>query len=247
MREIRQTVRTLRSCLWAFTMAGLAAFCLLSTSAPSLARPPAQPNGPVVPSRGNTRSATGLAFAVIPWTAYAAVAAVIFGGAALFTFVTLRREAKARCELMGLDEINLLAEHAAALALLYERYRQRFRALRPLWEALAADEQKHSRWIGEFAERIRRGEGSLRRELFPYGRVSNALDQVQQLTRDAARPDLVEATALRNVLLHERERAEWRLPDLFAISSGKFGTVLELLDSEAQAHQRVISGAIERG
>lgn len=247
IQVLRSTVRTARSGLWVFVAAGLSVFCLLSSSAPSLARPPAQPNGPVALPQGATKSASGLAFAVVPWRAYAAAAAVIFGGTALYALAVLRRESKEKRELMGQLEIELLAEHAAALAVLYGRYCQRFRALHPLWEALAADEQKHSRWIGEFAGRIRRGEGCLQRRLFPYGRVSNALGQVQQFTRDADRSDLTEAIALRNALLQERERDEWRLPDLFAISSGKFGTVLELLHSEGQAHQRAISGVIEGG
>lgn len=247
MREIRSAAHKTGSRFRTVVAAALAALCLLAAGAPCLARPPARPDGPVADPRGSTKSATALALAVIPWTVYAAAALVIFGGGALFTLAALRREAKERRELMGQTEIALLAEHAAALAVLYERYRQRFRAQRPLWDALATDEQKHSRWVGEFAARLRRGEGSLRRELFPYGRVSSALGQVQQLARDAAGPDLDEATALRNALLQEKERAEWRLPELFAVSSARFGTVLELLESEAQAHQRAISGAIDGG
>lgn len=231
----------------ALVTAGLAALCLLSSGAPSFARPPAQPNGPVTPLGGTTASAASLALGVIPWAAYAAAAAVIFGGTALFAFAALRREAKARSEQMGQTEIDLLAEHAAAFAVLYERYCTRFSAQRPLWVELTADERKHSRWIGEFSERIRRGEGGLRRELFPYGRISNARDQLQLLARDAAHPDLAETTALRNVLQQENERAEWSLPNLFAVSSAKFGTTIELLQSEAQAHQRALSGAIEQG
>lgn len=227
--------------------AGLAALWLISLGAPSLARPPALPNGPVAGVRAEAKSATALAFDVIPWAAYAAAAAVIFGGTALFAFVTIRREAKARCEQMGQAEIDLLAEHAEAFAVLYERYGKRFGAQRPLWVGLAADARKHSRWIGEFTERLRRGEGSLRRELFPYGRVANARDELLRLTRDAADHELTETTALRNVLLQENERAAWGLPSLFTVSSGKFGTTLELLRSEAQAHQRALSGAIGQG
>jgi len=239
--------RTAWSATRSLVVVGFVALGVLAARDPSLARPPAQPGGPVAPSRGTAQSAAGLALAVIPPAAYAAAVALIFGGAALFSVVGRRRDAKERWELMGQREIELLGEHAAALAALYERYSQRFLVARPLWGSLAADEMKHSRWVGECADRIRRGEGSLRRELFPYGRVSNALDQVRQLARDAARVDLTEATALRNALAQERERAEWRLPDLFAVSSGKFGTVLALLESEAQAHQRAISGAIDGG
>lgn len=231
----------------ALVTAGLAACCLLSSGVASFARPPAQPGGPVAPLAGTTASATSLALALIPWTAYAAAASVIFGGTVLFAFAALQRESKARSEQMGQIEIDLLVEHAAAFAVLYERYCARFSAQRPLWVELTADERKHSRWIGEFPVRIRRGEGRLRRELFPYGRVANARDQLQLLARDAAHADLAETTALRNVLQQENERAEWSLPNLFAVSSAKFGTTLELLQSEAQAHQLALSGAIEQG
>lgn len=230
--------------LSALVASGLAVICLLSAAAPCLARPPAKPDGPVAPSRGGTGALSGLPLGIIPLKVYAAAVAFIFGGAALFAFVSLRREARERGELLGLAELNLLGQHAEAIAVLYERYCKRFPARRPLWEACAADERKHSRWIGEFPARIRGGEGSLRRDLFPYGRVASAIDQVQQLARDAEHPDLTEGTALRNALLQERERAEWRLPDLFAVSSGKFGTTLELIQSETQAHQQALTGAI---
>jgi len=222
----------------------LAVYCLLSSSDPCHARAPAQPSGPAATSRGSEVSPAGLTLGVIPWEAYAAAVAVIFGGTALFVFVSLRRDAQERIELLGRKELDLLSQHAEALAALYERYGKRFRTEHLLWDALVADERKHSRWIGEFAQRMRGGEARLCRELFPYGRVSNALDQVHQLTRDAAHPDLTATAALQNALLLENERSEWRLPDLFTLSSDKFGTTLDLLQSEALAHQRALSGAI---
>lgn len=71
MVERRCTARTL-------VLACFAALCLLAPGIPAQARPPAQPGGPVAPSRGQLHSSSGLAFALIPWTAYAAAAAVIF-------------------------------------------------------------------------------------------------------------------------------------------------------------------------
>jgi hypothetical protein len=227
--------------------AGLFTFCLLSPTALCLARPPAQPNGPTAPSGGSEASRAGSAFGLIPLAAYAAAAAVIVGGTALFAFVSLRREAQESAELSGQKELDLLSQHAEAHARLYERYGKRFSAQYPLWDTLVADEQKHSRWIRAFAQRIRSGEATLCRELFPYGRVASALDQAQQLARAAEQADLDGETALRNALQQEKERLEWVLPELFTISAAKFANTLDLLQSEAQAHQRSLSAAIESG
>ena len=140
--------------------------------------------------------------------------------------------------------VNLLAEHEVAVGRLYRTYAGKFPQCRDFWASLADEEDQHAKWLQRLLVRVEEGLGCVRPDRFDSSAVRASIQRIEQMIKQAERPDFSRAEALSAALALEETLLECKYFEVFEGTAAEVVQVQYFLAGALEDHCRRIQEAM---
>jgi hypothetical protein len=139
--------------------------------------------------------------------------------------------------------LDLMAQNEHGISLLYSAYAGKLPEWESFWSDLAEEESEHSRWIQEFATRVRDGSVGLARDRFKEEAVRSFQTHVKGELERVDHEEVPIVTALSVATDIERALIERKGFEVFDSDSEELRRLLCELTSATEDHRRRIEQA----